>query len=187
MPSSLTENQPLASGDFSLPTCVGLRYGRLVSSLEAISRQYGLDRVGVSRHLPLAARRSRFQGFASGIRLPASTPQLHRDARPTPLDAPSLKRPRSGTGMLTRCPSPTPVRPRLRPAYPHADDQCVGPLGLPARRTLTSVSLLMPAFALVRAPTALPSSLRRCARRSPTTDDPIGSPIRSFGGLLEPR
>ena len=35
LPSSLTEDRSFTWGDFPLPTCVGLRYGRIQHSLEA--------------------------------------------------------------------------------------------------------------------------------------------------------
>ena len=43
LPSSLTEGRSFTSGDSSLPTCVGLRYGRNSISLEAFLGGLGAD------------------------------------------------------------------------------------------------------------------------------------------------
>ena len=51
---------------------------------------------------------------------------------------------------------------------------------------LTCITLLMPAFSLLRPPPVFTVWLQRFAERSPTTHLPKRR-IRSFGGKLEPR
>ena len=75
----------------------------------------------------------------------------------------------SGTGISTCCPSTTPLGLALGPDLPRADEPSSGNLGYSARRILTYVSLLTPAFSLLNAPHVLTIMLLRCLERSPTT------------------
>jgi hypothetical protein len=91
----------------SSPTCVGLRYGHLISSLRGFSRQHGINQFAGFRpphHLSALTR----------LRICLESPPtgLHRDFRhPDGLPfcvPPSLKRCSGGTGILTCFPSATP-------------------------------------------------------------------------------
>ena len=91
----------------SSPTCVGLRYGHQINSLEAFLGSMGsatLLRLADRHHLSALTR----------IRICLDPPPtgLHRDVHhPDGLPSyvtPSLKRLSSGTGILTCFPSPTP-------------------------------------------------------------------------------
>ena len=99
--------------------------------------------------------------------LPASphrSPTTHQDPKPThhqpkpPVNGRGLYsgvlrgRCFAGTGISTRCPSTTPLGLALGPDSPRADKLDSGTLGHPAAGFLTLLSLLMPAFSLVRAP-----------------------------------
>src|SRR5690606_14195550 len=59
-------------------------------------------------------------------------------------------------------------RPRLRPASPAADQHGCGTLGHSVGGLRTPLALLVPTFALPRAPAALPGSLRCVRDRLPT-------------------
>ena len=74
----------------------------------------------------------------------------------------------AGTGISTRCPSTTPVGLALGPDLPWADEPAPGTLGHPAEGFPTPLSLLMPAFSLVRRPRLAPAAASPPARRSPT-------------------
>ena len=60
-----------------------------------------------------------------------------------------------GTGISTCCPSATPPSLALGPDLPRADQLCSGNLGYSAWRILTSISLLIPAFSLLKSPQLL--------------------------------
>ena len=64
------------------------------------------------------------------------------------------------TGISTSCPSTTPFGLALGPDFPRADQLYSGNLGYSARRILTSVSLLIPAFSLQYSPRPLSVTLR---------------------------
>ena len=94
----------------SSPTCVGLRYGHLEPSTRSFSWKHGVNhlrrirRLGASSHLGVVI--SRFY--------PTRSPYMLKPGRPTPgwpilLRPSSLQRIRSGTGILTCFPSPTPL------------------------------------------------------------------------------
>jgi hypothetical protein len=86
LPSSLTEGRSITLGCFSLPTCVGLRYGRTQISLEAF-----LGGVGARDFRTLASARCRRHASATGIFLDCT---LRRHAQPVhSLGSPSLPRP----------------------------------------------------------------------------------------------
>jgi hypothetical protein len=104
----------------------------------------------------------------------------------------------AGTGISTRCPSTTPVGLALGPDLPWADEPAPGTLGHPAEGFPTPLSLLMPAFSLVRRPRLAPAAASPPARRSPTQPHTCTQPAEpnwtryprdchGFGGVLEPR
>ena len=70
------------------------------------------------------------------------------------------------TGFSTCCPSTTHFCLALGPDFPRADQLYSGNLGYSARRILTSVSLLIPAFSLLNAPHPLPVMLL-CLKDAP--------------------
>ena len=65
-----------------------------------------------------------------------------------------------GTGISTSCASTTPVGLALAPDLPWADEPSPGTLGHSAEGFLPPLSLLMPAFALDRAPRRFTPTLR---------------------------
>src|SRR3954453_7818511 len=73
-----------------------------------------------------------------------------------------------GTGISTRCASTTPRGLALAPDLPWADEPSPGTLGHSAEGFLPPLSLLMPAFALDRAPRRFTRPLHSRDRRSPT-------------------
>ena len=72
------------------------------------------------------------------------------------------------TGISTSCPSTTPFGLALGPDFPRADQLYSGNLGYSARRILTFVSLLIPAFSLVYSPQLLSVLLRPFTQCSST-------------------
>ena len=61
-----------------------------------------------------------------------------------------------GTGISTSCPSPTTIVLGLGPDLPWADEPSPGNLGLSTCKFLAYISLLIPAFSLLRRPQFLP-------------------------------
>ena len=70
------------------------------------------------------------------------------------------------TGISTCCPSATSFDLTLGPDLPRADQLYSGNLGYSAGRILTFLSLLIPAFSLLKSPQLLPVLLR-CASNAP--------------------
>ena len=66
-----------------------------------------------------------------------------------------------GTGISTCCPSTTTFVLALGPDLPRADQLYSGNLGYSAGKILTSLSLLIPAFSLLKSPLLLTVQLRR--------------------------
>ena len=75
----------------------------------------------------------------------------------------------------------------LGPDSPWVDWRCPGTLRPAVWMVLTSIALLIPAFALVRAPPVLAIGLPGGALRSPTTAFSRKKAVQSFGRMLEPR
>src|ERR1700693_73959 len=75
----------------------------------------------------------------------------------------------------------------LGPDSTWVDWRCPGTLRPPVWMVLTSITLLIPAFALVLAPPVLAVWLLRRTPRSPTMSALPESDIQSFGTMLEPR
>jgi hypothetical protein len=90
----------------TLPTCVGLRYGHQIDSLEAFLGSMGSIslRVKPSTSL-LGVKRERI--FLSSPPTSLNPDNHHRNDLPSCVP-PSLKRQYGGTGILTCFPSPTP-------------------------------------------------------------------------------
>ena len=65
-----------------------------------------------------------------------------------------------GTGISACCPSATAFALALGPDLPRADQLYSGNLGYSAGRILTFLSLLIPAFSLLKSPQLLPVLLR---------------------------
>ena len=89
-----------------------------------------------------------------------------------------------GTGISTCCPSATAPALALGPDLPRADQLYSGNLGYSAGRIPTFLSLLIPAFSLLKSPRLLPVPLR------PFNNAPLPIYIRkslSFGSVFQPR
>ena len=90
----------------------------------------------------------------------------------------------SSTGISTCCPSTTSFDLALGPDLPRADQLYSGNLRYSAERILTSLSLLIPAFSLLRSPQLL-SVLLHPAKNAPL---PINiRQFHSFGVVFQPR
>ena len=90
----------------------------------------------------------------------------------------------SSTGISTCCPSTTSFDLALGPDLPRADQLYSGNLRYSAERILTSLSLLIPAFSLLRSPQLLSVLLH------PAKNAPLPIDIRqfhSFGVVFQPR
>ena len=173
MPSSLPEVLPFTCRVFSVPTCVGLRYGRngaLPRGFSWRSRRWGLhrsfERLGTVLTVPSS-------GAGRGICLPPlgyDRPRIlsNRCALPTSPRPPVGQTRPCGTGILTSCPSPTPCGLGLGPTNPEWIILPQEPWGLRWRGFSPRLALLIPAFALPCAPALLPVDLLCCRGRSPT-------------------
>ena len=75
-----------------------------------------------------------------------------------------------GTGISTCCPSPTTIVLGLGPDLPWADEPSPGNLGLSTCKFLACISLLIPAFSLLRRPALLSVCLQ------PAYDAPLPLP-----------
>ena len=88
------------------------------------------------------------------------------------------------TGISTCCPSTTPLGLALGPDLPRADQLYPGNLRYSAGRIPTFLSLLIPAFSLLKSPRLLPVPLR------PFNNAPLPIDIHrslSFGSVFQPR
>ena len=93
---------------------------------------------------------------------PSLVPRLHRafhSRLPLSARVPTVLSYRS-TGISTCCPSATTLVLALGPDLPRADQLYPGNLGYSAVRILTLLSLLIPAFSLLKRPHVLPVMLR---------------------------
>ena len=181
LPSSLTRVLPFVL-EFSsrLPVSVcGTGTSRLFSGF---SRQCGFNRFASLFRSPSALR------LPTGVlhclptlRLGRTFPSV-RSVYPSvsPLHTSSF----GGTGISTRCPSPTPFGLGLGPDLPWADEPSPGNLRLSTGRFLASLSLLMPAFSLLCSPPPLPIRLLP-AYIAPLPMELLQS--LSFGVRFEPR
>ena len=160
MPSSLTMLLPSALGFSPHPpvsvygtgTCNAIaaflgslvRALRYFCSLHVTSSSYAAD-------LPAAQLPRLYRALHSRLALPFCVPTVLITG---------------STGISTSCPSTTPFGLALGPDFPRADQLYSGNLGYSARRILTSVSLLIPAFSLLSSPQLL-SVLLRSADNAP--------------------
>jgi hypothetical protein len=120
LPSSLTRVISITLGLLSLPTRVGLRYGRSYFN----GNEAFLDGLGSTESSQVSPQFS--ATFSYNIRGGFSCPGLTysgghtmsiRYAQPT-LPCPPSYLNKSGTGIITRCPSPTPFGLGLGPTNP---------------------------------------------------------------------
>ena len=146
------------------------------------SRQCGFIRFASLVRSPSALR------FATGVLHYLPTLRLGRTFPSVRSNYPSVSPLHTtfvgGTGISTRCPSPTPFGLGLGPDLPWADEPSPGNLRLSTAEFLAPLSLLMPAFSLPYRPPPLP------IRLLPVCIAPL--PIcffisPSFGVRFEPR
>jgi hypothetical protein len=187
LPSSLTRAHP-STLVLSYPaTCVGLRYGRSRLPPRGFSRRPGSTQSpnpeGSSP--PRLGRPPAPKARPRPARLDAAAPS-RRSAYPAPHHGTTCSS-ASGNGISTVCPSPTPVGLGLGPTNPTRMYLPSEPSAIRWACLLTGLALLMPAFALVRAPPPLPGRLRRANHAPLPHPSPAGTGIRSFGSGLEPR
>jgi hypothetical protein len=169
LPSSLTEVRSSTWGGFPLPTGVGVRYGQNGIWLAAF-----LGGLGLSDFRPTARTRASRHACAAGASLGralrAGSPSCPFDGFTLPTASPlrSITM-RSGAGLshLLAIAYDSDVL-GLGPDSPWDDWRCPGTLRLPVWMVRTSMALLIPAFALLRAPPVLAVWLLCGAPRSPT-------------------
>jgi hypothetical protein len=141
------------------PTCVGLRYGHHLPSLEPF-----LDSPASIRPAwPFPAAPSTHLSVIAPGDLPPRTPYRLGGLAPPDL-APCIAHHSIGQGWgrnLNLLSIAYAFPPRLRPASPAVDKHRCGTLGHSVGRFLTPLSLLMPTFALVTAPGRLTTPLLR--------------------------
>jgi len=154
----LNESSPDRRAFLTLPTSVGLRYGRCGSPQSAFLAPC-VNAIGTPRGLPAPCGWQQLQRYHAPVQrgsLTAST-KSHRCWN---IDQLSIA---------------YALRPRLRPDSPYADKPSVGTLRHSAGMILTSLTLLMPAFALPHAPPVFTLELHCGEERSPTTQYSLGS------------
>ena len=159
LPSSLTRDHPSTLVLSHPATSVGLRYGRPRLPPRAFSRRLGSTESPKAGAFEFLTPR---QTPPKRSRLRASTPHVRwgRSAYRTPRRAGTLTS-AGGDGISTVCPSPTPFGLGLGPPNPTRMDLASETSAIRWGRLLTSLKLLMPAFALVWAPPSLTGRLRR--------------------------
>ena len=160
----------------SSSTCVGLRYG------------YSANNSGFSRHM------AHILPYLASVRVTSSDctadlptvllPRLRAAFHSAPVLSTYVPTVLSydSAGISTCCPSATPSGLALGPDLPRADQLYSGNLGYSAWRIPTSISLLIPAFSLLKNPRLLPVLLL------PLRNAPL--PIfrfLSFGVVFQPR
>ena len=188
LPSSLTEVRSFTSGVFPRPTGVGVRYGQNGVWLAAF-----LGGLGGSDFRALASTRASRHACCDRAfprsRTPGWQPILSIRWVHLPYRVPaSLVATRSGAGIshLLAIAYDYNVL-GLGPDSPWGDWRCPGTLRLPVWMVRTSMTLLIPAFALGCAPPVLAVRLLSSTQRSPTIGGSRDPPIHSFGTMLEPR
>ena len=151
----LNNASPVGLRILSSSTCVGLRYGYPANN-SGFSWQ--------SAHVLPYLFSVRVTSSDCAPDLPDTLlPRLHRSfhSRLTLSACVPTVLLQDSTGISTCCPSTTPLGLALGPDLPWADEPAPGNLSLSADRILTYLSLLIPAFSLLSAPTILSISLRR--------------------------
>ena len=165
MPSSLTRVLPIALVYSTRPPVSVMRYGH-AGLARGFSRQRGIGHFGPSGTAIAPQDRA--------VDLPAAVISLqawHRNpvtGWPTLLRHPIAQTTRRGTGLLTRCPSPTAFALGLGPTDPTPSTVASETSGISAGAFFTRLTLLVPAFALLRAPASLTGSPSLPAECSPT-------------------
>jgi len=150
-------------GILYLPTCVGLGYGHHVRSLGAFLGSMGSADFawnGSDSRLGVCARRIFLPDPLHACSGTTNARYAYPPASPHRYPLRDWSR-HGGTGISTRCASTTPLGLALAPDSPWADEPSPGTLGHSAEGFLPPRSLLMPAFALERAPRQLPRPLHR--------------------------
>ena len=146
----LNKGSPVRLRILSSPTCVGLRYGRLMRYASSFSCQRG------------------FTCFPTLFRSPSGfcLVKMTKSSQLTPLNR-LYHQPAhaillchcltayGGTGISTCYPSPTTFVLGLGPDLPWADEPSPGNLGLSTCKFLAYISLLIPAFSLLHRPRCL--------------------------------
>ena len=150
----LNNASPVGLRILSSSTCVGLRYGYPANN-SGFSWQSAhvlpyLFSVRVTSSdcvtdLPITLLPRLHRSFHSRLTLSACVPTVLLQ---------------SSTGISTCCPSTTPFGLALGPDLPRADQLYPGNLRYSAKRILTSFSLLIPAFSLLKNPLLLSVQLR---------------------------
>ena len=150
----LNNASPVGLRILSSSTCVGLRYG------------YYINNSGFSWQLAHALP------YLGSVRITSShctpdlpdvlIPRLHRAFRSRPALSPCVPTVLlyNSTGISTCCPSATSSDLALGPDLPRADQLYSGNLRYSAGRIPTFLSLLIPAFSLLKNPLLLPVQLR---------------------------
>ncbi len=188
LPSSLTEVGSSTWGVFPQPTGVGMRYGQNGVWLAAF-----LGGLGPSDFRLLSEARASRQVLSARV-FPRTDPSVWQPILSirwvhSPYRVPaSLLATRSGAGLshLLAIAYDYDVL-GLGPDSPWGDCRCPGTLRLAVWMVRTSMTLLIPAFALVCAPPVLAVWLPGGTQRSPTMRVTTATRIHSFGGMLEPR
>ena len=140
----------------SSPTCVGLRYGH----------PHNYQRLFLSAWIHMLPYLNFGPHHGSALRSAYfTTPQPNRLNRLYHQPAHAILLCQcltlyGGTGISTCCPSPTTSVLGLGPDLPWADEPSPGNLGLSTGRFLACLSLLIPAFSLLRRPRLLPVPLQ---------------------------
>ena len=150
LPSSLTRGRPSTS---VCSTCrpVSVCGTGTVALARGFSRQSGLNPLGRSPDLTIAPQGVADHGICRAVpptRLDGGCPPLGLP----PCVPPSLVTRHRGTGMLTRCPSPTARALGLGPTHPQLTSMAAEPCDVRWEGFAPSTTLLIPAFALVAAP-----------------------------------
>ena len=174
----LNNASPVGLRILSSSTCVGLRYGYPANN-SGFSRQSAhalpyLFSVHITSSDCLADLPTRllprlYRSFHSRLALSACVPTVLLQG---------------STGISTCCPSTTSFDLALGPDLPRADQLYPGNLRYSAGRIPTFLSLLIPAFSLLKSPRLLPVPLH------PFNNAPLPIDIRrslSFGSVFQPR
>jgi hypothetical protein len=153
----LDGGSPAHLGMLYQPTCVGLRYGRATSWLEAFLDSSGSIRAAwaETRAFP-SPLGQRPDGFAYQDSLPA---WRARAPGPTSLRPPIAHNGRARDRITNLLSITYALPPRLRPASPAVDQHGCGTLGHSVEQIRTALALLVPTFALPSPPGRLPPSL----------------------------
>ena len=125
LPSSLTKVLPFASRYLPPPTSVGLRYGHVGYWQRGFSRRPGLNPVALTK-VSTSPESSAYPGGGfTCLRTPTAqerTISIRSAGSTLPGPPSALKRDHRGAGILTSCPSPTPLGLGLGPTNPTRTD-----------------------------------------------------------------